>query len=288
MAGAAPRDRSGDLPQRPSVISQRRFANLGNRLSTFRAEGVDLCSARAMSHDAGGSDEIGSRSNSRRLGCLCRLETRSISGSTMLERELLSDQGPGLVGRNGRWLMNIKRTHREASVRVLGMITFVVACAGCPESSSDSKGAGGTSNKNSGQTNSGTSNTGVSGAKACARISASEVSSVLGISQLMDPTADVNDIVTICQYGQGNNPVKVQIRYQAPTTPSEFARGKKAFTDNGFTTSDVSGIGDMAYSSSTQNVNTLDFLSSSTEVTLVAAASLDKLEALAKELISKL
>jgi hypothetical protein len=159
--------------------------------------------------------------------------------------------------------------------------------AGCGDDSS-APGTGGSSGKSGGSA----AGTGSSKGPNCSLMSASEVSATLGVSSLEAPKSTVNDIVTICQYAMGNNALAVSIRYQTPTTDSEFGLGKQGFADNGFSTMDVSGIGEMAYSSSIAggsiSVNTLVLLYKSVEIEIVASADFDKEKALAKAIIAKL
>jgi hypothetical protein len=115
----------------------------------------------------------------------------------------------------------------------------------------------------------------------CALAPASEVSAALGISA-SNPITTTNSTVTICTYPGG-----ALIRFQTGETAANFAVGKAGFGQHGESVSDVSGLGDAAYSSSLASTNTLVALKGSIEILISSSASLAKERVLMQELLAK-
>lgn len=180
-------------------------------------------------------------------------------------------------------------THPRTSYAIAPLLAawFCAAATACGGSSGAANGA-----SQSQGSAAGSGSASASKGPSCALMSLAEVSAALGLTDLQKPTTTVNDIVTLCQYPAGNNPAKVLIRYQTPTTPSEFMLGKDGFGQNGLSTMDVAGLGDAAYSSTLGSgsieVNSVVFLGKMTEVEISAPVSLDKVEALARAILAKL
>ena len=171
-----------------------------------------------------------------------------------------------------------------AWVLAVWLLTALAACGG-------SSGASNGTSQSKGSA-AGSGSAGTSKGPNCDLMSPAAVSAALGVADLQKPTTTVNDIVTLCQYPRGNNPAEVLIRYQTPTTSSEFMLGKDGFAQNGLSTMDVAGLGDAAYSSmlgsGSLEVNSVVFLGKMTEVEISAPVSLDKVEALARTILAKL
>ena len=97
----------------------------------------------------------------------------------------------------------------------------------------------------------------------CTIATAALVSAKLGFA-LTGPNVDRGPAATICTYDNPSSPAQsatVQITAQA--TPASFAAGRNGFAGHGEVVSDVSGLGDQAYSATLSVANV-------TNTTLVA------------------
>jgi hypothetical protein len=99
--------------------------------------------------------------------------------------------------------------------------------------------------------------------------------------------------VKLCTYNATHGH-QVLIRYALDSNDTTFQEGKAGFTNNGFATATVTGIGDEAYSSTIGTpsgpiyTNTLVVLKGSVEVEISAPGDLAPIEALANEVLAKL
>lgn len=123
-------------------------------------------------------------------------------------------------------------------------------------------------------------------APSCSSVPASEVNSALGVN-VGSPTSVVNGPVTTCTYN--GTPGQVIIRFQTGENASTFAAGKAGFAKNGETTTDVSGLGDAAYSSSVGSgqfqTNTIVVLEGSIELLVTAPVTQEDVNALARQIL---
>jgi hypothetical protein len=115
----------------------------------------------------------------------------------------------------------------------------------------------------------------------CALAPASEVSAALGISA-SNPSTTNNSPVTICTYPGG-----ALVRFQTGEDAASFAVGEAGFGQHGESVSDVSGLGDAAYSSSIAGSNTLVTLKGSLEILITSSASLANERVLMQELLAR-
>lgn len=73
---------------------------------------------------------------------------------------------------------------------------------------------------------------------------------------------------------------------------ADVARGRQGFSEHGQTTTDVAGIGDVAYSSTLgtgpEAINTLVVLKGNTEVLISVASDLAHVEGLARIILGKI
>lgn len=164
------------------------------------------------------------------------------------------------------------------------------ACSGGGSSPSTSSGSSTTAPRPSSTSAAGqgtSTSTAASGAApSCSTVPASEVNSALGVN-VGDPTSAVNGSVTTCTYN--GTPGQVIVRFQTGENASTFAAGKAAFAKNGETTTDVSGVGDAAYSSSVGagqfQTNTIVVLEGSLELLVTAPVTQEDVNALARQIL---
>jgi hypothetical protein len=109
---------------------------------------------------------------------------------------------------------------------------------------------------------------------------------------LQAPASTSQPPVLLCTYSDGTNPDSVLIRYQTGVSMADFNTAKQGFNDHGEPTTDISGLGDAAYSSTvpgtTPPANTVVVLSGSVEVLITSSATATQMEALAREILPKL
>ncbi|MHB8680979.1 MAG: hypothetical protein ACYDA2_02645 [Acidimicrobiales bacterium] len=175
-----------------------------------------------------------------------------------------------------RWATGkLERLAAGALVVALG-----AGAAACSSSSPNSSGttttasASGPSNKSS--------------SPGCGLVSAAEVNAALG-TNVGSPSAQPNGSVTVCTYTSSSPIATVIVRFQTGMSMSDFATARAQFDQHGETTTSVSGLGDAAYSSSAgtgqYQQNTIVVLKGSTELLITAPASLDQVEALARQVL---
>jgi hypothetical protein len=157
---------------------------------------------------------------------------------------------------------------------------LVLATASC--SSGDSEpatgsagGAGGTG---------GTSST----ASACDVISISEIETILGVTDLGPPRLTDVGALDHCQYPQGTIPAVVQIRYDLATNRADFDEIRASFDTEGFPTTDVIGLGETAFTSTTANIVTIGTFSDGKSLIVNAPAPLERVRALCAELLTRI
>lgn len=123
----------------------------------------------------------------------------------------------------------------------------------------------------------------------CSLAPVSEVNASLGLN-VASPSSQVNGPVTVCTYG--GTPGPVIVRFETGESSSSFETAKQSFEQNGEATSDVSGLGDAAYSSTAgsgeSETNTIVVLKGSVEVLVTAPVSLDDVSALARQMLLSL
>ncbi len=177
----------------------------------------------------------------------------------------------------------------------LGAITFgvcaAIVLAACSGSSTPSSKASTATTANSGSTSSvgvggGSSTTAAKAAPSCGLVPASQVNSALGVN-VGSPASTVNGSVTVCTYS--GTPGQVIIRFQTGEDAATFAAGKAGFTTNGETTTDVSGLGQAAYSSTVGSgqfqTNTIVVLDGNLELLVTAPVSQEDVNALARQIL---
>lgn len=124
------------------------------------------------------------------------------------------------------------------------------------------------------------------------RITAAEAASTLGIKTLKGPRQIGDGPVTVCQYSDGRNHSALRIYYQTGSSKSTFATAKKAIVDSRQKPTHVAGVGEMAFSTTTQALekefNMIVFLHQGTQTSVIAPAPLAKVKQLAGEIIAKL
>lgn len=119
-----------------------------------------------------------------------------------------------------------------------------------------------------------------------------EVRSTLGDADIGEPTSDRrNPVVNVCAYPQAGVDSQVIIRYEVDSDSESFAITKKGFNDNGQPTTDVSGLGDEAFSSAL-SASGLTFTSvvarkGSHSVQIVSRASLDQIKTLTASILAR-
>ena len=128
--------------------------------------------------------------------------------------------------------------------------------------------------------------TAVAEAPSCSLVPASQVNSALGVN-VGAPTPAVNGPVTTCTYN--GTPAQVIIRFQTGETSASFQAAKAGFAQNGEPTTDVSGLGDAAYSSTVGSgqfqTNTIVVLKGSIELLVTAPVMQEDVNALARQIL---
>jgi hypothetical protein len=123
-------------------------------------------------------------------------------------------------------------------------------------------------------------------------VSPATVQATLGLA-VNAPTPTVNGIVTVCTYtGTGSAPSTVIVRFAGESTRASFDVAKAQFAGHQEPTTDVTGLGDAAYSSTLGAgsivQNTVVVLKGTTEMLVSAPAPLDQVEALARQVLPSL
>lgn len=182
------------------------------------------------------------------------------------------------------------------TARFLGTLTIcafaAAALAACSGGSTPAPKAPPTTNGGSSPTSTSSSGgatsttTALAAAPSCSLVPASQVNSALGVN-VGDPTSAVNGSVTTCTYN--GTPGQVIVRFETGETPATFQAGKAGFAHNGEPTTDVSGLGDAAYSSSVGSgqfqTNTIVVLKGSLELLVTAPVMQEDVNALARQIL---
>jgi hypothetical protein len=116
----------------------------------------------------------------------------------------------------------------------------------------------------------------------CELVPGSLVTEKLGIT-VGDPTAHSTILVTSCLYAIGSNPNGVVIRFQIDDDHALFVDGKSDFPS----TSDVSGVGDEAYSAVLASYTTLIARKGTIEIEITSKAALATEKGLMLDLLAK-
>ena len=172
------------------------------------------------------------------------------------------------------------------SIINLSVAIVVLFIAGCNKDD----GNGGDQNSN---TNTNTTTDGGEGF--CGTVSANEVSSVLGIADLLPPEKTVVSSQTTCDYAINGKVSGVTLSYNTGMDREDFDE-ERTRSDSLYAsvdTRDVTGVGDAAYSLSLSEgtsfeTNSLWVLTGSLRFMIVSSASIDKEKQLAALIVSKL
>jgi hypothetical protein len=168
----------------------------------------------------------------------------------------------------------------------LSCSTLLFATAACSgEDSAQAPGASGTSGTSGSSGGGGTSN---AAAPCDDVISISEIETILGVTGLGAPRITDVGVLFHCQYPQGTIPAMVQIRYDLATNRADFDEIRTSFDDNGFPTTDVAGLGETAYTSTTADIVTVGAFSGGKSLIVNAPASLERVTALCTELFTRI
>lgn len=119
-----------------------------------------------------------------------------------------------------------------------------------------------------------------------------EVRSTLADDTTAEPTSDRrNPSVNVCAYAQRGIDAQVIIRYEVDLDAESFAASKKAFNESGQPTTDISGVGDEAFTSSLtlgdDVFTSLMVRKGSKGLQIVNRAPLDKIETLATSILAR-
>jgi hypothetical protein len=138
-------------------------------------------------------------------------------------------------------------------------------------------------------------------ALSCSLVPASAVQAVLGLT-VNDPTSRVHQPVIDCNYPDALSPTRVMVRIETGVDTGAFAGHKAAYAAQGNTVIDVSGLGDAAFSSSHGQLHpsgtlsatnpgvyaTVSVLQGGVELTITSPSPVDRLEALARQVLGSL
>jgi hypothetical protein len=127
-------------------------------------------------------------------------------------------------------------------------------------------------------------------AKTCADASPATINEVLGTT-FGEPESLGEDDVIVCTYRDSKTNYAGTIRFHNNSSHSIFTAGRSAMDSSGQKTTDVSDVGDEAYSSSFKasdlvpELNTVAARKGSTEISISTMTSLDKNKELANRLL---
>jgi hypothetical protein len=182
-------------------------------------------------------------------------------------------------------------------LRIVSLIacTAVLAVAGCSSSDSSSSKASssgsGSESKGGSTTDAGSSGE-TSAASSCDLVSSADIATTLGLS-VGDPEVTDNDPVTVCTYPAADGGTsQVLVRFQTGMSQSDLAASRTQFEDTEQPTADVTGIGEVAFSSTigsgSVQTNTIETVQGGTDLLITAGAPLAGIETLAKQVLQKL
>jgi hypothetical protein len=175
-----------------------------------------------------------------------------------------------------------------AGVAIIGVL------AGC--SSTPTTGTGGTDpSVDASATDSGSGDPTVAPTTAvpptCTLASAAVIKSTLGVD-VQEPTQSADDTLITCTYAPAADGRTVLVRFTTDSDASVFARGRQQFDSGGQPTSDVPGVLDGAYTSSTEFgdvvTNTLVARKGSVEMQVTAVATVDAEKTLVTKVLAGL
>jgi hypothetical protein len=106
------------------------------------------------------------------------------------------------------------------------------------------------------------------------------------------PQETHNDPVTVCTFLQKSRASAVVVRLQSGVDATIFAGSKSGVTTGGQQATDISGLGDAAYSSTSTSggttMNTVAAWKGTVSITVTSTASVDKEKALVRQLLANL
>jgi hypothetical protein len=144
------------------------------------------------------------------------------------------------------------------------------------------------SKSNDGNTSGGntTNNNKSDGLPACP--TAATIKTELGLD-VKEATIEGNAPVRVCQFAPGGTTGSAIVRFQGKEDAQQFATAKQIFKDSGQPVTDVTGLGDEAYSSTLGSskivINTIVARKGSLEVLITSQASLEQEKAFAAKLL---
>ena len=167
------------------------------------------------------------------------------------------------------------RAPRRSAGALLLTSALAVGAAACSSGGGDGSASGGGGSSH--------------GAPSCALAPAATVGAALGLP-LQAPSVQDNGTVTVCTYaGTGTVPATVIVRFQTGMDEAAFAAGRAGFDQHQEPTTEVTGLGDAAYSSTLGTgqfqQNTIVVRKGSTELLVSAPAPLPQVEVLARRLL---
>ena len=166
-------------------------------------------------------------------------------------------------------------SRRMLTALLPALAALLAVTTACSSKSNDGNTSGGNTNSN---------NNG--GLPSCP--TAATIKSELGLD-VKEATVQNNGVVRVCQFSPAGSTGSAIVRFQGQDTAAKFATAKEIFKNSGQTPTDVTGLGDEAYSSSLSGgsitINTIVARKGSLEVLVTSQASLDQEKAFASKLL---
>lgn len=176
----------------------------------------------------------------------------------------------------------------------LAALTAVAGCSSSDPSSAPKAGSKPDSSSTSTakhSTDAGGSGSTAAATPGCDLVTPAEIESTLGVS-VGAPEVTENGPVTVCTYPSGDTGLRVIVRFETGFTDDDVAASRAKFESTQQPTADVTGIGDVAFSSTlgagSVQASTIEALQGSTDVLITAGAPLTAVETLAKQVLAKL
>jgi hypothetical protein len=171
------------------------------------------------------------------------------------------------------------------------LLAGLLTVAGCSSSASTDSSSSTSSDSKRSSTDAGGAGA-TSAATGCDLVSPEDIATTLGLTVAEPETTD-NDPVTVCTYPPaGGGASQVIVRFQTGFTKDDVATSRAQFEDTDQPTADVSGIGEVAFSSSlgsgSVQTNTIETLQGDTDLLITASAPLAGIETLAKQVLQQL
>jgi hypothetical protein len=170
------------------------------------------------------------------------------------------------------------RTRLRSSFLTFALLLAAASCSDGKSKPTGTDGSGGTTGTG------GTSST----ASQCDVISISEIETILGVTDLGAPRITDVGSLTHCQYPRGTIPATVQIRYDLATSRAHFDEDRTSFDTEGYPTTDVPGLGETAFTSTTGGIVTIGTFRGGKSLLVNAPASLERVRALCAELLTRI